>query len=164
LQASAYVAPDNAAISAIKNKTDNLPAAPAAVGSEMALTEGARNTLVSAVWSATTRTLSAFGTLTADVWAYATRALTDKADFTLTADYDPAKTAAQGGSVPTAAENADAVRLELSEELTKVSEIHTIGGLDAADPVALTGDGITTKTATTDSITLTATPSGITRT
>jgi len=164
LQAGAYVAPDNANIVLIKAKTDNLPTSPAAVGSEMSLTEGARNTLVSAVWAATTRTLSSFGTLASDVWAYATRALTDKANFTLASDYDAAKTAAQGGNVPTAAENATAVRSELSAELTKVSELHTVGGLDAADPVALTGDGITTKTATTDSITLTATPSGITRT
>ena len=38
LLAANYVAPDNVGIAAIKNKTDNLPASPAAVGSAMTLT------------------------------------------------------------------------------------------------------------------------------
>jgi hypothetical protein len=37
----------------------------------------------------------------AAVWAYATRALTDKANFTLTAAYDPATTAAQASALTT---------------------------------------------------------------
>lgn len=41
LLASSYTAPDNADIVAIKAKTDNLPAAPAAVGSQMTLADGA---------------------------------------------------------------------------------------------------------------------------
>ncbi len=40
LLAANYVAPDNADIAAIKAKTDNLPASPAAVGSAMTLTSG----------------------------------------------------------------------------------------------------------------------------
>ena len=54
------------------------------------------------VWGAGTRTLSGFGTLIADTWAHATRSLTDKADFTLTAAYDAAKTAASTSDVTTA--------------------------------------------------------------
>lgn len=41
LLAASYTAPDNASITAIKAKTDNLPASPAAVGSAMTLANGA---------------------------------------------------------------------------------------------------------------------------
>lgn len=41
LATSGYTAPDNASITAIKAKTDNLPASPAATGDQMALTESA---------------------------------------------------------------------------------------------------------------------------
>lgn len=41
LEADDYTAPDNAGITAIKGKTDNLPASPAAVGSEMKLENNA---------------------------------------------------------------------------------------------------------------------------
>lgn len=41
LATAGYTAPDNAGITAIKAKTDNLPASPAAVGSQMALADGA---------------------------------------------------------------------------------------------------------------------------
>jgi hypothetical protein len=54
------------------------------------------------VWGAGTRTLSGFGTLVTDLWEHATRSLTDKADFTLTAAYDPAKNAASPDDVTTA--------------------------------------------------------------
>lgn len=66
-----------------------------------------------AVWSVTTRTLSGFGTLVADIWGHATRTLSafgfnvtvgtnsDKTGYTLTAPYDPAKTAAQAGDAMT---------------------------------------------------------------
>ncbi len=43
------------------------------------------------------------------VWQVATRALTDKAGFTLHADYDAAKTAAQVSDIPTAVANGNAV-------------------------------------------------------
>jgi hypothetical protein len=65
------VAPDNASISAIKAKTDNLPLAPAAVGNIPTASDNA-----TAVWANATRTLSSFGTLIADIWAYTTRTLT----------------------------------------------------------------------------------------
>ena len=54
--------------------------------------------IAAAVWSAGTRTLSSFGTLVADIWAHATRSLTEKTGFSLTADYDAAKTAAAPGA------------------------------------------------------------------
>lgn len=41
LASGAYTAPDNGSVAAIKAKTDNLPAAPAAVGSDMGLTVAA---------------------------------------------------------------------------------------------------------------------------
>lgn len=86
-------------VAAIKAKTDNLPASPAAVGSAMtltsaydpaktaaqagdamALTSGERTTLAGVVWANATRTLTSFGTLVADVatavWGAATRTLT----------------------------------------------------------------------------------------
>lgn len=76
------------------------------------------------------------GLTAADVWSHATRSLTDKADFALTAAYDPAKTAA-----PTAAANAAAVRSELATELGRidqpVSAAKTLtGAYDAAKTAA----------------------------
>lgn len=76
----------------------------------------------------------------ADVWSHATRSLTDKADFALTASYDPAKTAA-----PTAAANAAAVRTELATELGRidqpVSAAKTLtGAYDAAKTAASSSD------------------------
>ena len=66
--------------------------------------------VASAVWSATTRTLSSFGTLAADVWASATRSLTDKANFTLSSDYDAAKTAASATNLATVDTVVDAIK------------------------------------------------------
>jgi hypothetical protein len=82
LAAGSYTAPDNATIAAIagyvdtevaaiKAKTDNLPAAPAAVSDIPSAAA-----IAAAVWAAGTRTLTSFGTLAADVWAVATRTLT----------------------------------------------------------------------------------------
>ena len=98
LASASYTAPDNAGVTAIKAKTDNLPASPAAVGSAMALTaayDAAKTALsaaayttpptaadiATAVWAAGTRTLSSFGSLVADaaaaVWAADTRTLSN---------------------------------------------------------------------------------------
>ncbi len=62
-------------VDAIKAKTDNLPASPAATGDAMTLTSGERTSIAAAVWAAGTRTLSGFGTLIADIWTHATRTL-----------------------------------------------------------------------------------------
>jgi len=48
LATASYTAPDNTSITAIKSKTDNLPASPAAVGSAMTLTVGERNAVADA--------------------------------------------------------------------------------------------------------------------
>lgn len=52
LASSSYTAPDNANISAIKAKTDNLPSNPAAVGSQMDLVSSPNSSAVSAIASA----------------------------------------------------------------------------------------------------------------
>jgi hypothetical protein len=49
LASSSYTAPDNTSITAIKAKTDNLPASPAAVGSAMTLTSGERTAIANEV-------------------------------------------------------------------------------------------------------------------
>lgn len=53
LASGSYTAPDNAGITAIKAKTDNLPASPAATGDIPSA-----SSIASAVWSAVTRTLT----------------------------------------------------------------------------------------------------------
>lgn len=58
-------------IDAIKAKTDNLPASPAAVGDIPSATANA-----TAVWANSTRTLSSFGTLVSSIWSNSTRTLT----------------------------------------------------------------------------------------
>jgi len=83
-------------LAAVKSKTDNLPASPAATGdipsaATIATTVWANatrtltsfGTLVADIWANSARTLTSFGTLIADMWAAATRSLTDKAGFTI---------------------------------------------------------------------------------
>lgn len=82
----------DAEVAAIKAKTDLIPASPAATG-DIPLA----SSIAIAVWAASGRTLSSFGTLVTDIWSAATRSITDKAGFTLHADYDAAKTASQAG-------------------------------------------------------------------
>jgi hypothetical protein len=57
------VAPDNTSITAIKAKTDNLPAAPAATGDAMTLTSAERTTLTASIWNALTSGLSTVGSI-----------------------------------------------------------------------------------------------------
>ncbi len=63
------------------------------------------------VWAVTTRTLSSFGTLIADIWSNITRTLSDKAGFSLSADYDAAKDAASSTLVTT---GVNAIRDDIS--------------------------------------------------
>lgn len=63
LLASGYTAPDNASVAAIKAKTDNLPASPAAVGSAMALTSDERTTLAGVIWNSLTSGMSTVGSI-----------------------------------------------------------------------------------------------------
>lgn len=96
LATAANLATVDTVVDAIKAKTDNLPASPAAVGSAMALTSAydaaktaaqasdipSASTVASAVWSAGTRSLTTFGTLVSDIWANASRTLTAISDST----------------------------------------------------------------------------------
>jgi hypothetical protein len=50
------------------------------------------------------------GNVASNVWSVDTRALTDKADFTLTSAYDPAKTAAQAGNAMSLTSSYDAAK------------------------------------------------------
>lgn len=58
LATASYTAPDNASITAIKAKTDNLPSSPAATGDAMTLTAGERTSIADAIlkrdWTAVT--------------------------------------------------------------------------------------------------------------
>ncbi len=93
---------------AIKAKTDNLPAAPAATGDIPSAA-----TIAAAVWAAGSRTLTSLGTLVADtvaaVWAAATR--------TLTADPGAAAHATTQAAV---AAVPAAVRTNLTTELARL--------------------------------------------
>jgi hypothetical protein len=53
----------DAAISSIKAKTDNLPAAPAATGDAMTLTSGERTTLTGVIWNTLTSALTTVGSI-----------------------------------------------------------------------------------------------------
>lgn len=76
LATAGYTAPDNVSVTAIKAKTDLIPATPAATGDAMTLTAGERVSIGAAVWATTTRTLSSFGDLVSNIWAAVTRTLT----------------------------------------------------------------------------------------
>lgn len=106
--AANYVAPANSDVAAIKAKTDNLPANPAAKGDEMQLEAatvtsirtGLSTLTAQQVWEYSARSLTTFGTLVADtaaaVWAVTTRTLSAFSfKPSLHASYDAAKTAAQ---------------------------------------------------------------------
>lgn len=73
LQASGYTAPDNAGITAIKAKTDNLPADPASQAAIAALVAALHDITAQDVWAYVTRTLtSGGGASAAEIWAYLT--------------------------------------------------------------------------------------------
>ena len=74
-----------------------------------------------------------------DVWTYATRAVTDKADFTLTSDYDDAKTAAQAGDAMTLANDSVTAAALKADAITEIQN-----GL--ATPTNITAGTITTVT------------------
>lgn len=142
LASGSYTAPDNSSITAIKAKTDNLPAAPASTtnitagtittvtnltnaptsGDLTATMKASVTTAVptssdiaTAVWAAGTRTLTSFGTLVSDVWSYATRLLTAGTNIVLAKG-----TGITGFNDPTAAANASAVRSEITTELSRI--------------------------------------------
>ena len=113
LATSSYAAPDNAGVLAIKAKTDNLPASPAAVGSAMILTaayDAAKTAASQASVNAipTAPLLAANYTAPANADITAIKAKTDNlpaspaavgSEMVLTAAYDAAKTAATQASI-----------------------------------------------------------------
>jgi len=124
LATSGYTAPDNTAIAAVKAKTDNLPASPAAVGSAMTLTvayDAAKTALASTAYTAPDNTsITAIKAKTDNLPA--SPAAVGSA-MTLTVAYDAAKSALPASAYttpPTAAQNATAVRTELAPELVRV--------------------------------------------
>jgi len=110
-----------------------------------------------AVYRFTTNALeqapSGGGSLTAQqVWEYATRALTDKAGFTLHADYDAAKTAASQTSVndlPTNSELATALGTADDAVLSAVAALHDF---DPATDVVAHVTLVDTTTTNTDMV------------
>lgn len=99
LATSGYTAPANSDITAIKNKTDNLPASPAAVGSAMTLAANQDvRSVTSGVAGSVGSVLGAVGSVTSGVTVTTNN---DKSGYSLTAAYDPAKTAAQAGNAMT---------------------------------------------------------------
>jgi len=127
--------PSNAAdVTAIKAKTDNLPAVPAAKGDVPTAAD-----VATAVWAAGARTLTSFGTLASDaataVWSAAVRSLTDKAGFTLHGSYDAAKSAASQASVNALPSADDVTQAVWDESL----DTHNVAGSTGA---ALTAAGI----------------------
>jgi uncharacterized protein YjlB len=118
---ASYTAPDNSGISAIKAKTDNLPASPAAVGSAMTVSDKTGFSLAAdqavncTKWNghAVLEVVSGSPvvTLGAAQAAYAPAKAGDA--MTLTAAYDSAKTAA----------SASAVRTEMDANSTKLANL-----------------------------------------
>jgi uncharacterized protein YjlB len=118
---ASYTAPDNSGISAIKAKTDNLPASPAAVGSAMTVSDKTGFSLAAdqavncTKWNghAVLEVVSGSPvvTLGAAQAAYAPAKASDA--MTLTAAYDSAKTAA----------SASAVRTEMDANSTRLANL-----------------------------------------
>lgn len=112
------VAPDNTSIAAIKVKTDNLPASPAAV-SDIPTTVA----IATAVWGAATRTLTGFGTLVSDVsaavWSATTRTLS-AFGFNVTASSVMDKS---GYSLATPPPAASDIRAEMDANSTKLANL-----------------------------------------
>lgn len=156
-------------VDGIKAKTDNLPASPAAVGSNMGTVtsvtnpvtvgtnndktgysiSGTKTTLdalnditAASVWAHGTRTLSSFGTLVADIWAHAARTLTSYG--TLASDVWAVATRTITGAVSLNADQA--------VNVTKV------GGTAVSGPNDLKADvsGLSTFDPLTDEVTVVA--------
>ena len=139
-------------MAAIKAKTDNLPASPAATGDiPSAATVAAAvwgsatrtltsfGTLVADIWASATRTLSSFGTLAADVWSVATRSLTDKAGFrisgtkqTLDALQDLSQSGAQSGAAAALSAYDPPTKAEMDAALAALHDL-TVGEILSGD-------------------------------
>ncbi len=126
----------------------------AQAGDAMTLTAGERISIGTAVWASATRTLTSFGTLISDIWSAASRTLTafgfsvtvgtnnDKTDYSLTAAYDPAKTAAQAGSLANVQDDVDDIQASIAGGLILTA------AYDAAKTAAQAGDVMKVDTGT----------------
>ena len=106
LATASYTAADNTSITAIKAKTDNLPASPAAVGSAMALTSGERSSVADAVLDRDMSTGTDSGSPTVRTVRQALRFLRNKwtvSGGTLTVYKEDDTTSSWTGSVTTTA-------------------------------------------------------------
>lgn len=121
LASASYTTPDNTSIAAIKTKTDNLPASPAATGAAMTLTpaydaakvaasqssvDGLNDISVADIEASTTLAMKAdiptdYSTFDAVTDSVTVGSNNDKTGYTLTSAYDAAKTAAQPSDIPT---------------------------------------------------------------
>jgi hypothetical protein len=165
-------------IAAIKAKTDNLPASPAAVGSAMTLTSGERTAIANEVETQIIDETDSEKVLTAitdkiaavnpDLGGLTTGAIASAVRTNLATELariDTEISSRGTGAALDAAGVRSAVGLgsaNLDTQLTKVDELHKIQGLDAANPMtvtpntrvagpvnlAISGDGETTSTVT----------------
>ena len=140
----------------IKAKTDNLPASPAAVGSNMGTVTGVSGNVTGSVGSVTAGVTV---TTNNDKTGYTASTVSDKTGYALTSAYDPAKTAAQAGNAMTltAAYDASKTAAQASTALsTAVWTSQKAGYLDAAisgiaaSAVNLSIDGTKTSTIEAD--------------
>ena len=113
---------------AIKSKTDNLPASPAATGDAMTLTAGERTSIGTSVWVSATRTLTSFGSVVADVatavWGAASRTLS-----------------AFGFIVDTNANSTETAIKTTTDKLTFTVANQVDANTQSINDVAITGDG-----------------------
>jgi hypothetical protein len=68
------------------------------------------------------------------------------------------------GTIPALTAGESAALLQIAEVDVKVTDIYKDVGLDATDPVLISGDGVTSSVLTTATHVKTITPTGITRT
>jgi len=118
LATAGYTAPDNASVTAIKAKTDNLPAAPAAV-SDIPTAATNASAVRTELATELARVDVAISTRSAPGTAQTISSNADITAIKAKTDNLPAAPAAVS-DIPTAATNASAVRTELTTELARV--------------------------------------------
>jgi len=154
LASASYTVPDNADIAAIKAKTDNLPASPAAVGAAMTLTgaydaaktaagQGSVDALADAVDSAAAAAQSVDGKLPADTAAKLAHLNADMTAVKLAADgLDSIFTAAPAG----VAANFREMIVQLWRRFFGKSTLTASAGAGSGTLKTFADDGVTTLT------------------
>jgi hypothetical protein len=145
MQASSYTAPDNTGIAAIKAKTDNLPAQPAAVSSAMTLTAA----YDAAKTAASQTSVNAIPTNPPTVAQIRQEIDTNSTKLDVAVSTRASQTSVNAiPTAPTAAQNAAAVRTELTTELGRIDvAISTRSTLTAGAVMTLTTAYDSAKTA-----------------